>query len=293
MPDDRMIAFTLPARHARGRVVRLDRTLSQILSAHAYPEPIARLLAETLALTALIGSMLRPDQGQVTLQARGEGGPVRLLVADYRDGELRGYAAQDLDRRFPAPDGDEAALAYLMGEGRLVITLDQTAAAERYQGIVALEAGRLEAAAQAYFIQSEQLPTRIRLAARPDEAGGWTAGGLLIQHLARAEAGGERLDPDRAHPDWEHVDVLAASLRDSELTDPALDLETLVWRLFHGDAPGVTAEQRLTRGCRCSPDRIVRVLEQFTEEDRAEMRNPEGLIAVDCEFCARQFLLEA
>ncbi len=293
MGGDRLIAFTLPPRGARGRVARLDGTLSAILSAHAYPEPIARLLAETLVLTALIGSVLRPEQGQVTLQAKGEDGPVRLLVADYRDGELRGYAAQDLDRRFPPGNGDPAALSHLLGAGRLVITLDQTASAERYQGIVALEGERLEDAAQGYFLQSEQLPTRIRLAAAPDGAGGWTAGGLIVQHLPRGEAGGVRLDAGDAHPDWHHVDMLAATLSDGELVDPSLALETMLWRLFHDDGPGVTGEQALTRGCRCSPDRIAQVLAQFTEEDRADMRNTDGLIAVDCEFCARQFLLEA
>ncbi len=285
---DRLLGFILPARGARGRLVRLDSTAQQILAAHAYPGPIARLLAEALALTALLGTLLRPEEGQLTLQARGAGGPVKLLVADYRDGQLRGYAAQDLDRRFPPA----ATLAGLFGRGQLVITLDQTASAERYQGIVDLGGETLEAAAQHYFVNSEQLPTLVRLAAGADADGRWTAGGLLVQHLPRGEAGGPRLHAaDTDHPDWQHVETLAATVSDAELTDAALPMDELLWRLFHQDSPRVLPAQPLGRGCRCSTDHIARVLGQFPEADRATMRNADGLIAVDCEFCARQFLL--
>ncbi|MFN3370178.1 MAG: Hsp33 family molecular chaperone HslO [Sphingomonadaceae bacterium] len=285
---DRLIGFTLPGRGARGRLVRLDSTAQAILAAHAYPEPIARLLAEALALTALLGALLRPEEGQLTVQARGTGGPVKLLVTDYRDGELRGYAAQDLDRRFPPAE----TLAGLFGRGQLVITLDQTASAERYQGIVELGGETLEAAATHYFRNSEQLPTLVRLAAGPDSAGRWTAGGLLVQHLPRAEAGGARLHVDDGmHPDWHHVEALAATVSDAELTDAGLALDDLIWRLFHEDEPRVLPSQALGRGCRCSTDHIARVLGQFPEAERATMRNADGLISVDCEFCARQFLL--
>lgn len=285
---DRLLGFTLPARGARGRLVRLDATLQAILAAHAYPEPIARLLAEALALTALLGTLLRPEEGQLTVQARGAGGPVKLLVADYRDGQLRGYAAQDLDRRFPPAE----TLRELFGEGQLVITLDQTASAERYQGIVALGGETLEAAARHYFENSEQLPTLVRLAAGADSEGRWTAGGLLVQHLPRSEQGGARLHVEgRDHPDWQHVEALAATVSDRELTDAALPIEALLWRLFHEDEPRVLPGQALSRGCRCSIEHIARVLAQFPESDRATMRNAEGLISVDCEFCARQFLL--
>lgn len=289
---DRLLGFTLPASDARGRVVRLDSTLAEILAAHAYPEPLARLLAEALVLAALLGALFRPDEGQLTLQARGEGGPCTLLVADYRDGALRGYAALDLDRRFPpASDG---SLAALLGDGRLVITLDQTAAAERYQGIVPLGAESLEAAAQEYFNRSEQVPTVVRIAAGPGADGIWRAGGLLVQQTARAEAGGSRLHVDSAGVDpasaWDHVRALASTLSDAELRDPQLPLEDLLWRLFH-DEPEVrvTAEQPLSRGCRCSVEHIRDVLGQFPEAERQEMRNADGVIAVDCEFCARQF----
>lgn len=301
---DRMLGFTLPQRGARGRIVRLESVLGEILSAHAYPEPIARLLAETLALTALLGALFRPQDGQLTVQAKGTGGPVRLLVADFREGALRGYAAQDLDRRFVAADeGSSATLAHLFGKGHLVITLDQTGSAERYQGIVDLGGETLEAAAQGYFQNSEQLPTLVRLAAARDRAGQWTAGGLILQHLPRAEAGTARLhvesqaswpgagQAEGSASNWDHVHTLAQTIADAELADGGLPLEDLLWRLFNDDEVRVFPELSLCKGCRCSIAHIRNVLSQFPEEERAGMRNADGVISVDCEFCSRQFLL--
>jgi molecular chaperone Hsp33 len=298
--NDRILGFTLPGRAARGRIVRLDGVLGDILSAHAYPEPIARLLAEALVLTAMLGDLFRPTDGQLTVQAKGKGGPVRLLVSDYREGALRGYASQDLDRRFAAADeGSSATLAWLFGEGHLVITLDQAGSDERYQGIVELGGETLEAAAQGYFETSEQLPTLVRIAARRHGDGRWTAGGLVLQHLARAEAGSARLHvenegtgPGSGLADWEHVRTLAATVADAELSDSTLELETLLWRLFHEDEVRVFPAVDLRKGCRCSIEHIRSVLGQFPEEERAEMRNADGVVSVDCEFCSRQFLLE-
>jgi molecular chaperone Hsp33 len=294
LPDgDRLLGFTIADRAARGRIVRLDAVLGEILAAHAYPDPIARLLAEAIALTALLGALFRPEGGQLTLQAKGEGGPVKLLVADYMEGALRGYASQDLDRRFPLGNRQGTqTLEGLFGRGHLVITLDRTDSAERYQGIVALGSTTLEAAAQGYFEDSEQLPTLVRLACAQTPDGRWTAGGLILQHMARAEEGHARLHIDADLPDWAHVATLAGSVTDSELADPALPLEDLVWRLFHEDEIRVLPAQALSRGCRCSIEHIRRVLTQFPEAERADMRNADGVISVDCEFCSRQFLLD-
>ena len=290
---DRILGFTIPGRAARGRVVRLDSTLNEILAAHAYPEPVARIVAETLVLTALLGALFREDDGQLTVQAKGEGGLLKLLVADWRQGELRGYASQDLDRRFPPLDeGVSASLEALLGQGYLAITLDQTASAERYQGIVELGRDTLEAAAEGYFANSEQLPTLVRLAARQGPDGRWSAGGLIVQHLPRAEDGAARLHVDAGLEHWAHVETLAATVQPDELTDADLSLEGLLWRLFNEDEVRVLPEIAISRGCRCSEAHILNVLGQFPEEERAEMRNADGVIAVDCEFCSRQFLLE-
>jgi molecular chaperone Hsp33 len=291
--SDRLLGFLIPARSARGRVVRLGPVLEAILSAHAYAETPARLLAQALALAALMGAMLRPDEGQVTIQAQpaaGREGPVRLLVADYLAGALRGYVAVDPDRRLA--EGDK--LDQVFGGGHLVITLDQSVSAERYQGIVTLEGESLAAAAQGYFASSEQVPTLVRLAAGRGADGGMRAGGFIVQHLARAEVGGARLglEADADHPDWAHVAALAGTLADAELIDSALPLETLLGRLFHEEEVRVLAPVPLSRGCRCSEAYIRSVLLRFPEGERAHMRGEDGRIAVDCEFCSRRFLFD-
>lgn len=292
-PDaDRIVGFTLPRRGARGRLLRLDDVLNTILAAHAYPDPLARLIGQALVLTAMLGELLRPDGGQLTLQAKGDGGPCTLLVADYREGELRGYAAPDLDRRFPLPDDPAAeTLEAMFGAGHMIVTLDQTQTAERYQGIVELGRLRLQDAARDYFTNSEQVPTLVRIAVDRGANGRWTAGGILVQQLARAEAGQARLHAAGDSSDWHHVAALANTLSDDELTDGSLALETVLWRLFHEDEVHILSEQLLRRGCRCSIEHITNVLRQFPEEERADMRNQDGAIAVDCEFCSREFVI--
>ena len=175
-----ILGFTVSGRHARGRVMRIGATLDAILHAHAYPEPLARLLAEALVLTALVGSTLRGDEGQMTLQAQAQGGPVDLLVCDYRDGELRGYLRFDPARIDEV--GPQARLETVFGKGYLAITLDQTVTHDRYQGIVPLEGDTLAHAVESYFDTSEQIPTLLRVGIARDAAGAWTAGGLLVQH---------------------------------------------------------------------------------------------------------------
>jgi molecular chaperone Hsp33 len=282
---DVAIGFALPGRHARGRLVRLGPVLDEVLSAHAYPAPIARVLSEALVLTGLLGAMLKDAGGQLTLQAQTEAGIIDLLVADYRDGELRGYVRFDRERLAEAET--LPSLADLFGKGYLAITFDQAVSNERYQGIVPLEGGSLAEAAQHFFSQSEQIPSLVRLAV--DDTG-HVAGGILLQHLPEGEEGRERLHTRLDHPEWDHVRILAETIRDGELADKALPLETLLWRLFHDEEEvRVLATQTLTRGCRCSADYIQSVIARFAPEERAEMVDADGVIKVDCEFCSRVF----
>ncbi|GAA4004609.1 Hsp33 family molecular chaperone HslO [Sphingomonas humi] len=286
---DAALGVTVPARHARGRAARIGPALDAILSAHNYPAPIERLLAEALALTALLGSLLKDSGGQLTLQAQTQGGVVDLLVCDYKGGELRGYVRHD-----PVKLADAAhapTLKTLFGEGYLAITFDQPATNERYQGIVPLEGESLGAAAQSYFSQSEQIPSIVRLAAEK-KARGWVAGGILFQHLPEGEEGRERLHTRLDHPDWDHVAALAGSVRDEELLDEELALDQLVWRLFHEEAEvRVLAGAPLSRGCRCDPAYVRSVIARFPAEEREEMKDEEGLIRVNCEFCSTSFPL--
>ncbi len=283
---DVALGVTIPARHARGRAVRLGGSIDAILANHAYPPVIETLLAEALALTALLGSLLK-DGGQMTLQAQTENGIVDLLVCDYLDGELRGYVRHDAERLAEA--GPAPSLFALFGKGYLAITFDQASTKERYQGIVPLEGESLGQAAQSYFTQSEQIPSIVRLVADKRE-GGWTAGGILFQHLPEGEEGRERIHTKLDHPDWPHVAVLAGSVKDEELLDRELALDELLWRLFHEeDEVRILPAVALSRGCRCDPAYVRSVIARFPVEERAQMVGEDGFIRVDCAFCATDF----
>ena len=288
---DHRLGFTIPLRHARGRVVRLGPVLDTVHSAHDYPAPIRHLLAEALVLTVLIGSLLKDEDSQLTIQAQTQGGIVDLLACDYRAGALRGYVRHDADRL--AMLGANPSLYALFGQAFLAITFDDAASLHRYQGIVPLEGDSLSQACEAYFAQSEQVPTLIRTGVKWDGRQ-CIAGGLLVQNLAEGEQGRERLHVRMDHPEWEHVAVMAGSIRHEELVDPALSLEAIVWRLFHEEQE-VRVEQlsSLSRGCRCSIEHYRAVLVRFPEEERADMRGDDGLIAVDCAFCSRVFHIDA
>ena len=288
---DRVLRFSIPGRNARGRVVRLGPVLDTILTAHDYPPPIRRLLAEALVLTALLGTLLKDEDSQLTMQAQTEAGVVDLLVCDYRNGELRGYVRHDADRL--AMLGRDPSLFALFGKGYLAITFDLATSGQRYQGIVPLEGSNLAEACESYFAQSEQVPTLIRLGIG-DGAAGCIGAGILVQHLAEGEEGRERLHVKLEHPEWEHVAILAGSTRPEELVDPDLSLEALVWQLFH-EEPEVRVESgaMLERGCRCSIAHYQSVLIRFPESERIEMRNAAGLIEVDCAFCSKLFQIEA
>lgn len=287
---DQLLSFTLPDRNARGRVVRLGPTLNRILSAHDYPAGIKHLLAEALLLTALMGGLLKRVGSQLTLQAQTDAGIVSLLVCDYRDGELRGYAKFD-EERF-AGLAANPSLATLFGGGYLAITFDLPATAERYQGIVPLEGHSLSEAVENYFAQSEQVPTLIRTAVRV-RTNQSIAGGLLVQHLADAEEGRERLHSRRDHPDWDHVAIMADSVDPLELIDAELPLRDIVWRLFHEEREvRVQPSTSLSRGCRCSVVHFEEVLARFSKEDRRDMRDENGVILVDCAFCSREFPIQ-
>jgi len=286
---DTALGFSLPDRNARGRLVRLGPALTAILAAHGYPDAIERVLAEALGLTALFGATLKDAAGQLTLQAQTKGGAIDLLVCDYRGGEMRGYVRHDPERLAALPANP--SLAALFGEGYLAITFDQAVSGERYQGIVPLEGASLAEAAERYFAQSEQIPSLLRIGIARDAAGAMVVGGLLLQYLPEGEEGRDRLHTRLDHPEWEHVAALGGSVLDEELTDPALPLETVLWRLFNEDKVLVFPSLGIRKGCRCDPDHVAAVIARFPDEDRARMVEDDGMVRVDCEFCARQFAI--
>jgi molecular chaperone Hsp33 len=289
LSTDVALGVAIPSRNARGRIARLGSVVDSILASHNYPPLIERLLAEALTLTALLGSLLKEPEGQLTLQAQTQGGVIDLLVCDYRGGELRGYVRHDEARLAELPA--EPKLQDFFGKGYLATTFDQPVANERYQGIVPLEGRNLGEAAQSYFAQSEQIPSLVRLAAEKRD-GHWQAGGLLLQHLPEGEEGRERLHTRLDHPDWPHVAILGGSVKPEELTDPTVGLDDLLWRLFHEeDEVRTLAAVQLSRGCRCDPAYVRSVIARFPVEERDAMVGDDGLIRVDCAFCSSSFAI--
>lgn len=284
--DDLVAGFQIEGLPVRGRIVSLSEAVNQILTRHDYPEPVANLLGEACALAALVGSGMKFD-GKLILQAQGDG-PVAYVVADYdASGTLRGYCRFDADRLAAASTGfARPGAKSLLGDGVFVMTVDQGPDMERVQGITPIEGETLALCAESYFAQSEQTPTRVRLAVgRLDEGDGerWRAGGLFLQNIASDDARGSTADA------WERAQALFATLGDDELVDPQVSSERLLFRLFHEDGVRLFEPRDLNAACRCSDERILSVLRSFAPDERAEMLTDEGAIQVTCEYCARVY----
>lgn len=292
---DFVLPFQLAALGVRGRAVRLGPVVDAILSRHDYPAPVAALLGEALALGAALASSLKYD-GIFTLQMRGDG-PVRLLVVDLTsDGALRGYAQFD-DARLAATIAGEALdpvsalpaspIPRLLGSGHMAFTVDQGADTERYQGVVSLDGATLADCAHHYFRQSEQLATGLKLAVgRPD--GHWRAAALLLQALPSAELIAE-LDAEEREDRWRKAMVLLGSATAAEMLDPSLPVEGLLLRLFHEDGVRAFERRPLRDQCRCSRDRIDRVLRTIRRSELHELRDAGGRVVVTCEFCSTAY----
>lgn len=305
--DDVVRPFAVEALDVRGRAVRLGPAIDALLVRHAYPDAVARVLGEAAALTVLLGSSLK-FEGRFQLQTKTDG-PIDMIVVDFdAPDRVRAYA------RFDAAKIEAAALhprtGELVGRGILAMTIDQGSDASRYQGVVALEGGGFEEAAHEYFRQSEQIPTRVRLAVAEAYAEGrrtWRAGGILLQFLPRSA---ERAHPadlpggdvPEGHPAyglepqeddaWTEAKALVETVEDHELVDPSVSSERLLYRLFHERGVRVFEPQPVREECRCSQDRIMRMMRQFSATDRRDMVGDDGRIGVTCEFCSRVYDLD-
>ncbi len=295
--DDLVLPFAVTPLDVRGRLVRLGPAVDHILAQHHYPDPVSRLVGEAAALTALLGASLKTE-GRFQLQTKTDGA-VDMLVVDFdAPDRLRAFARYDADR-IAAANG-RLTPAELLGQGHLALTIDEGGDMSRYQGVVPLEGQGLEAAADQYFVQSEQIPTMVRLAVAQNvtgEGSRWRAGGLLVQFLPESEDRRRRADldpgdapldfvPDRTEDDsWTEAKALAGTVEDHELVDPTLSSERLLYRLFHERGVRVFEPQALRDACRCSRERIAGMLRSFTPDERRDMIGPEGRIGVTCEFC--------
>ncbi|MDN2566694.1 Hsp33 family molecular chaperone [Aquibium sp. A9E412] len=306
--DDHVVPFEVGGLDIRGRSVQLGAELDRILERHAYPEPVARLLAEAMVLTVLLGSSLK-FEGKFIVQTRSDG-PVDMLVADFAtpDG-LRGYARYDAARLEEAVAAGRAGPEDLLGKGVLALTIDQGVHMRRYQGIVELDGTSLEDVARVYFRQSEQIPTEVRLGVarlvtpgRDGAGSAWRAGGLLVQFLPESEErqrmpdlpggdGGEEAGGPQVDDAWQEVLALMATVEPAELVDPTVGTERLLYRLFHEHGVRVFEGHGVVDRCSCSREKIRTILEGFSAEEIAESTR-DGEIEVSCEFCSKRYLFD-
>jgi molecular chaperone Hsp33 len=301
--DDTILPFEVAALDLRGRVVRLGPAVDTILASHDYPAPVSKLLGEAIVLTVLLGSALK-FEGRFILQTQSDG-PVRMLVVDFiTPGKVRACARFDAEGVAAAMAAGKDDPGALLGRGHLAMTIDQGADMSRYQGLVALEGGDLEQAAHEYFLRSEQIPTRVRLAVGEELSAGaggarhrWRAGGVLLQFLPKSPERARQpdLDPGDAPegtaphvlPEddaWVEGRSLVATVEDIELLDPEISAERLAYRLFHERGVRVFRSIALAAECSCSRDGVENMLKSFSQDDRDHMVE-NGAITVTCEFC--------
>ncbi len=307
--DDAVLPFAVPDLDVRGRVVRLGGPIDAILDRHDYPVAVSRVLGEACALTVLLGTALK-FEGRFQLQTKSDGA-IAMMVVDFTAPDTyRAVVQIDQAKLVEAMALDKLSTGALLGEGHLAMTIDQGSATTRYQGIVPLSGQSLEEAAHQYFRQSEQIPTRVRLAVGTVTAGGrahWRAGGILVQfmphsperlraadiHPGDVPEGHEILastDPDGIEDDaWTEARSLVETVEDHELLDPMLESERLLYRLFHERGARVFEAVAVQEACRCSRERVLAMLRGFSPEDRKAMIADDGKLGVTCEFCSRRY----
>lgn len=275
--------FLIESSGIRGRLLRLEDVCDRILSRHAYPEPVARMLAEMLALCGGLASLIKYD-GVFTLQANGDG-PLRMLVVDVTsEGEMRGYAGFDPDRiaELIAAAAGRPTVPQLFGTGYLAFTVDQGNYSERYQGIVALTGDTLADCLQHYFMQSEQLQSGIVLAAGR-RGPHWLSAALVLQRLPE-----EAIHAIEDEDDWRRAMVLQASATEDELLDDQLAPNDLLYRLFHEEGVRVFEPRPLIEACRCSRDKLEAVLETLPREELSDLKIGDA-VEVTCQFCTKVY----
>ena len=305
--DDSVLPFQLDVPDMRGRVARLDGVLDGILSQHDYPPQVEALVAEMTLLTALIGQTIKL-RWKLSLQVQSKGA-VRMIATDYFapqvEGEparIRDYASFDRERLTEAPAMEQ------IGEGYFAILIDQGKGTAPYQGITPLTGGTLSDCAEAYFAQSEQLPTRFSLSfglsTEPGAAEHWRAGGIMLQHMPKASpfvaeqtgSGDVLRAPDLVdgseEENWNRVNILLDTVDELELIGPALPPTDLLVRLFHEESPRVYDAQAVRFGCTCSEDRVRQTLSIYSASDIEKMTTDDGRVTADCQFCGAHYDLD-
>lgn len=307
--DDTVLPFQLDNSDIRGRVARLDGVLNGVLEQHDYPPQVEALVAEMTLLTALIGQTIKL-RWKLSLQVQSNG-PVRMIATDYygptdegTPARIRAYASYDPERLTDGTPFDQ------VGKGYFAIMIDQGKGMAPYQGLTPLAGASLSDAAEAYFAQSEQIPTRFELtfgkSVEPGTGEYWRAGGVMLQHMPKAspfakaeEASGDDgllhardlVDGDEAE-NWNRANILLSSVEALELIGPSVSPTDLLVRLFHEEIPRVFDAQPVRFGCTCSEDRVRQTMSIYSQKDIQKMTTPEGRVTADCQFCGAHYDLD-
>ena len=304
--DDTVLPFQLDKSDIRGRVARLDGVLNGVLKQHNYPDTVEALVAEMALLTAIIGESIKLGwKLSLQIQSKGAG---RMIATDYygpsKKGEpakIRAYASFDESRLSNGPYFEQ------LGEGYFAILIDQGEGMKPYKGITPLSGGSLAACAEAYFAQSEQLPTRFKLSfgksTEKDRKEHWRAGGIMIQHMPKSsiEASGDGGSGEDGlmvasdlltgddNDNWNRANILLDTVEEIELTGPVVGLKNLLLRLFHEESPRAFEPQKVEFGCTCSEERVRQSLSIYSAKDIEKMTTPEGRVTADCQFCGAHY----
>jgi len=275
--SDRVRRFVLENHPIRGHDARLARAWLELREHQDYPPAVQQLLGEAVAAVVLLAATLKFD-GTLTLQLQGKG-LVSLLVAQCtHDFKVRGMVRH-------APIGDGAAFRSLAGDGQIIVTVEATDRASSYQGVVPITGDSLAECLEEYFVRSEQLPTRVLLAATPG-----VVAGMLVQRLP-GEGGKQSFDPAALESAWMKVDHAMAALTGQELLET--DVETRLVKMFGDDEVRVFGALGVRHECRCSRERVANVLRSLGAEEVRSVIAEQGTCTVTCEFCQKPYKFDA
>ena len=293
--DNNVTIFQLDNSPVRGRAVHLGDALNAALckpdGSDRYPAEISRMLGEAMMIGALVARALK-FKGRLIVQCYGTNeGAISLLMADCTtDGIIRGYARYDEEQlKMIRLDNRRPGAKDLLGDGTFSMTIDQGSEMDQYQGLAAIEGNSLAECAEHYFRQSEQIPTRMKLACGQAQMPGqdpcWRGGGMMIQKIADDETRGSTDD------DWDTAKALFETLADDELIDPDVPQETLLYRLFHESGVRVVDKGEVSADCPCSHERLKNTLKSFDKPALTDMAE-EGSIIANCQFCDMEYRFE-
>jgi len=305
-----VLPFQLERPNVRGRFTRLDSVIENILEQHNYPSIVEALITEATVLTVLIGQMVKLNW-RLSLQIRGDG-PIRLIATDYygpsEEGlpaQIRAYASYDKEKIDINSDPFTQ-----IGTGYFAVIINQDKNMSPYQGITPLSGGSLSSSAEAYFFQSEQIPTKFCIAygttQLPLEKLSLRAGGIMLQHMPNAsplikqkpspqsEDLLKEINPlDKGlKENWARVGILLDTIEDLELIGPSLSFEQVLYRLFHDEVIQTSNSQNVNFGCTCSEDKVRQSMSIYSTKDLKHMTKADGSLTADCQFCGAHYILD-